>query len=210
MEISVEEYANQAWTDLSDNIVYTLSEIPRDDPDVVHLLTTIRKRKIPITKERKNTGVGRSTTFGVAYKKWQGHKYAPCVNNKKYPELYEAILKVAIKFCPIPFYAIQVNHNYAATPHYDKNNVGHSMIFAIGHYKGGELCARNGDNCKEFDVGYKPVIMDATAVKHWVNAVTEGDRYSFVLFTGKTINNKKLGEIKPSDFGPLVPKAEII
>lgn len=196
-------YSNEKWEDMSPTTVYTLPEIPKDDPDIVHLLTTIKKRKIPITHERKNSGVGRSTTFGIAYKKYQGHKYSYCVNNKKYPELYDAILKVGRKVCPIPFYGIQVNHNYMALPHIDKNNIGHSTIMSIGEYTGGEFCVKNGDETIEYDLGYKPIVIDAVKNVHWVKPITEGDRYSFVFFTGKPVNNSKLGMVRPSDIEEL-------
>jgi len=195
--MKVEPYTLQDTLDPA--CIYTLPEIDKNDPDVVHLLQTIKKRKIPITHERKNTGVGRSTTFGIAYKKFQGHKYSYCVNNKKYPELYDALLKVGKKICPIPFYAIQVNHNYEASAHIDKNNIGHSTILAIGDYTGGEFCVEGA----EIDIGYKPIVVDATVNVHWVNKVASGDRYSFVFFVGKPIHNKDLGLLKPSDLGEL-------
>ena len=199
MNITTKSYAGEKLPELSDIVVYQLPELARDDPDVMHLLTTIKKRKIPITHERKNSGVGRSTTFGIAYKKFQGHKYSYCVNNKKYPELYDAILKVGRKVCPIPFYAIQVNYNYNALPHIDKNNIGHSTIFSIGDYVGGEFCVKDGDNSIAYNINYKPIVLDATINTHWVNDITSGDRYSFVFFTGKPMQNKKLGVVKPSD-----------
>lgn len=194
--MNCEKYNNQSL--LCPTTIYTLPELDPNDADVAHLLATIKKRKIPINTERRNSGVGRSTTFGIAYKKFQGHEYKWCVNNTKYPELYEAMLKVGRKICPVPFYAIQVNHNYAATAHYDMNNIGHSMIFSIGEYTGGELCVKDGDGSIDMNINYKPVLVDATTNLHWVNDISSGDRYSFVFFTGKTIGGKR-----PSDVGEI-------
>ena len=191
-----EEYNKQAV--LCPNTIYTLPDMDPEDADVVHLLATIKKRKIPINTERKNSGLGRSTTFGIAYKKFQGHEYKWCVNNTKYPELYDALLKVGRKICPVPFYAIQVNHNYAALPHYDMNNVGHSVIVSIGDYTGGAFCIKDGDGDLNFNINYKPILVNATTNLHWVDDITSGDRYSFVFFTGKTIANRK-----PSDVGDI-------
>jgi hypothetical protein len=188
---------------LADNFIYKLPDLSPDDEDVKHLLEVIKRRKIPITKERKNTGIGRSQPFGIAYKKWQGHKYDWCINNAKYPELYEAILKVGRKISPVGFSAIQVNHNYPAAPHYDINNVGHSVIFAIGEYEGGEFCLKHNEydiaNCEndiKLDICYKPILINAVTNMHYVNEITSGDRYSFVFFVGKPIGNKK-----PTDVG---------
>lgn len=203
MEIT--EYSPEEHQILCDNVCYKLPELSRDDPDLIHLLETIKKRKIPITKERKNTGIGRSQPFGITYKKFQGHQYAWCANNNKYPELYEAILKVGRKISPVSFSAIQVNHNYPASPHYDVNNVGHSVILAIGDFSGGEFCLKhdeynigNCDNDIKLDVCYKPILINASKNMHYVNEIISGDRWSFVFFTGKTIGGKK-----PSDIGVL-------
>jgi hypothetical protein len=191
-----EKYNNQDPLDPA--TIYLLPEMDPADEDVAHLLTTIKKRKIPINTERRNSGVGRSTTFGIAYKKFQGHEYKWCVNNTKYSELYEAILKVGRKICPVPFYAIQVNHNYSALPHYDMNNIGHSVIVSIGDYTGGDFCVKNGDISIDLNINYKPVLVDATKNLHWVTEITSGDRYSFVFFTGKPIGGKN-----PSDVGEI-------
>ena len=192
--MKIEKYTGQK--ELSSDTIYTLPELSPEDPVIKHLLETIKKRKIPINHERKNTGLGRSTTFGIAYKKFQGHEYKWCANNRDYPEQYDAILKAGRQISPIPFYAIQANHNYAALPHYDMNNIGHSTIFAIGSYTGGELCIQDGEGFMELDICYKPILVDATKNLHWVNDVKEGDRYSFVYFVGKQIGGKN-----PSDVG---------
>lgn len=194
--MKIEKYTGQ--TTLSSDTIYTLPELSPEDPIVAHLLTTIKKRKIPINHERKNTGVGRSTTFGIAYKKFQGHEYKWCANNRDYPEQYDAILQLGRKVAPIPFYAIQANHNYAALPHFDINNTGHSTIFAVGSYKGGEFCIKDDEGFVELDICYKPILVDASTNLHWVNEVSEGDRYSFVYFVGKVIGGKH-----PSDVGQI-------
>ena len=38
-----------------------------------------------------------------------------------------------------PFSSLQVNFNYAAKPHVDKNNLGPSYIISLGDHTGGEL-----------------------------------------------------------------------
>eukprot|EP00931_Biecheleriopsis_adriatica_P045697 TRINITY_DN26165_c0_g1_i1.p1 TRINITY_DN26165_c0_g1~~TRINITY_DN26165_c0_g1_i1.p1 ORF type:complete len:466 (+),score=107.45 TRINITY_DN26165_c0_g1_i1:34-1398(+) len=44
------------------------------------------------------------------------------------------------------FTSIQVNKNYAARPHVDKNNLGSSLIVGIGDYEGGELWVHDEEN----------------------------------------------------------------
>eukprot|EP00445_Apocalathium_hangoei_P018342 CAMPEP_0203891616 /NCGR_PEP_ID=MMETSP0359-20131031/34880_1 /ASSEMBLY_ACC=CAM_ASM_000338 /TAXON_ID=268821 /ORGANISM="Scrippsiella Hangoei, Strain SHTV-5" /LENGTH=526 /DNA_ID=CAMNT_0050813431 /DNA_START=101 /DNA_END=1681 /DNA_ORIENTATION=+ len=51
------------------------------------------------------------------------------------------------------FTSIQVNVNYAARPHVDRNNLGHSQIIGLGDYTGGELWVHD-------DVGQVPLTLD--------------------------------------------------
>eukprot|EP00446_Apocalathium_sp_SHHI-4_P032421 CAMPEP_0177246294 /NCGR_PEP_ID=MMETSP0367-20130122/50929_1 /TAXON_ID=447022 ORGANISM="Scrippsiella hangoei-like, Strain SHHI-4" /NCGR_SAMPLE_ID=MMETSP0367 /ASSEMBLY_ACC=CAM_ASM_000362 /LENGTH=526 /DNA_ID=CAMNT_0018698297 /DNA_START=63 /DNA_END=1640 /DNA_ORIENTATION=- len=51
------------------------------------------------------------------------------------------------------FTSIQVNVNYAARPHVDRNNLGQSQIIGLGDYTGGELWVHD-------DVGQVPLTLD--------------------------------------------------
>lgn len=194
--MKIEQYTADAILD--PDTIYILPELSPDNEVVKNLLDTIKKRKIPYNRSRKNSGFGRSTTYGITYDLFHGHTYKWCANNRDYPQQYDAILKAGRAISPIPFYAIQANHNYTALPHYDINNIGHSTIFAVGDYTGGEFCVKDGDGELAFDIRYKPILIDATKNLHWVKEITEGDRYSFVFFTGKTI-----GGVSPSNVGEI-------
>eukprot|EP00439_Symbiodinium_sp_Y106_P060043 s3090_g8.t2 len=66
--------------------------------------------------------------------------------SKKNPNL----VRLLSAFCraahpDFEFTSIQVNKNYAARPHVDKNNLGNSFIIGLGNYKGGELWAHDDE-----------------------------------------------------------------
>lgn len=94
---------------------------------------------------------------------------------------------------PFPFTSINVNFKYAARRHRDGNNVGPSMIKALGKFTGGELGYFPNDDQKT-SLEQLPLedrvslnLKDGFALfngncAHEVNAF-EGERYSLVFFT---------------------------
>jgi predicted 2-oxoglutarate/Fe(II)-dependent dioxygenase YbiX len=79
--------------------------------------------------------------------------------------------------------------NYEAKPHRDKNNVGESLVVAWGDYTGGELVTVADDGTEtEYNIAYKPVIMDASKITHYVKPITSGTRYSVIFFKTKMTN----------------------
>lgn len=75
------------------------------------------------------------------------------------------------------FTSISINHNFQTKPHKDGQNVGHSIIFAIGDYTGGELCVEG----QLHDIKHKFVKFNGSEKEHWTNEF-EGDRWSFVFY----------------------------
>lgn len=154
------------------------------DKDIKKLLELLEATTIPITNSRKNSGVGRSQVFGIIHRRYHSG-YKEGRNNVKFPEIYKLLLKVGRKYCKIPFNAIQLNHNYEAKKHIDKNNEGNSCIFSIGNYKGGLLqIYEDGENSKptNYDINYQPLIFNGANYYHKVTPIKSGNRYSFVFF----------------------------
>ena len=99
-------------------------------------------RKTPFTfnynrKKASNNGKCLTMTFGrtgLSSRSWDSAK------NKRFPELHKSLIKLADTLDPgFVFTSITVNKNFQTYPHYDSNNVGNSMIIALGDYKGGNL-----------------------------------------------------------------------
>ena len=98
---------------------------------------------------------------------------------KKFPELYEKILKFGKTFVPFDFTSIHVNHNVVCPRHLDPYNTGPSCIISIGDYKGCNLVV---ESYGEYDTNCKPLIFDGSKLYHYNTQLISGNKYSFVFF----------------------------
>ena len=86
-------------------------------------------------------------------------------------------------FSDFEYKQVQMNKNFAAPKHKDKNK-GESICVAFGDYSGGLLCIEDVDgDIKKFDPRYELVKFDGYKYPHWVEPFSDGDRYSLVFFT---------------------------
>jgi len=102
-----------------------------------------------------------------------------CRLNRKYPKLLIMIDELMDKYLPdFSYTTIQINKNIECLPHFDKNNVGKSIIIGLGDYEdGGELVIEG----KEYNVKNKLLMFNGKR-GHWVNP-WKGDRYTLTYFT---------------------------
>lgn len=157
--------------------IYVLPPFPKDDPLIKQLNDWMKNNEIPINKSRANSGVGRSQTIGAVRQKFKT-TYNDSAFTKEHPDLKKILFAIGKKYDPLDFTSVQVNQNYEAKPHIDKNNIGLSMIFALGDFKGGHLYI----NDVKYDIGHNPLIFNGAKNLHYVSKITSGDRYSFVYF----------------------------
>jgi hypothetical protein len=156
--------------------------------DPVHfekLIELLKKKPIEIYRERKNSGVGRSLPFGIINRRNFG--LGRSRNNKRYPEHYAEMIKIAEIINPdVKYTSFMLNDNYPSKPHKDKNNDGVSCIIGFGEYEGGELNVEG----KKYNIRYTPLHMDASVQEHFTEPWT-GSRYSIVFFRIKMFKNVK-------------------
>lgn len=151
-----------------------------DPNDFKPLIEILERTKVPICTQRKNSGEGKTQPFGFINRRIRG--VGPARQNQKYPELYEAIKQISYKIKPDHNYtAFQLNVNYTAKPHIDKNNFGESTTVSFGDFTGGELVI----NDQEINTRYNPHTFEAFHTLHSVNPILSGTRYSLVLFRPK-------------------------
>lgn len=131
---------------------------------------------------------GRSKTFGEHRSMTLGYVRARITREiglsaktKKYPEIYEEILRLAnIMFPDFTFKTIHLNHNVICPKHIDPNNVGKSIIVSFGEYEGAKLVIDN----VEYDTHNRPVLFDGL-LEHYNTPLISGNKYSLVFFTSK-------------------------
>jgi len=71
--------------------------------------------------------------------------------------------------------------------HLDKVNYGESILLATGDYKGGStfLENENDKNFKIYDCREQFIKFNGATRKHFVNTITEGERFSLVFYNSK-------------------------
>jgi hypothetical protein len=125
--------------------------------------------------------IGRTTNFGYGLTR---SGYKQFVNNKKYPEVLEAIVEFAKHAVPKGFFynAITLNHGVKAKKHIDGHNIGNSVIVGLGDYSGGEVIVYNDDDVpKDYDVKLKPLMFNGAKYYHATQPF-KGDRYTLIFF----------------------------
>tara|TARA_B100001094_G_scaffold308166_1_gene340530 strand:+ start:866 stop:1432 length:567 start_codon:yes stop_codon:yes gene_type:complete len=135
-----------------------------------------------------------SITFGtqkIRFKK-RTEMYQPSRWNKKFPDLYDALLELATYIIPDDFIFngemnITLNKNLKCLPHHDQNK-GDSIIMGFGDYEGGRLILHHKDNnnttCDNeyVDIKYKPFKFNGKNILHSTENF-KGNRYSVIYFT---------------------------
>ena len=139
----------------------------------------LKRRPLYENRYRKRTGDGISQAFGVVGRRSLAPDYSRWC--WKRPYLYKLLMDFGEKYVEIPWNAITVNMNYAAGPHYDKNNVGNSFLVAFGDYTGGELKIHEGEHEGLWDICEKPIILDFSHTLHSVEPFS-GERFSLVFY----------------------------
>jgi len=124
---------------------------------------------------RQNVGIGISLPFGKQIASRRAK--TECLNNSKYPRIYQLLVDYGNKHVPIFWTSIMVNKNYECNPHKDSKNIGSSYIIGFGNYTGGEL---NIEGVK-YNINNKPLIFNGSEKLHWVEPFV-GTRYTVIYF----------------------------
>ena len=99
-----------------------------------------------------------------------------------YPELLFAFEEFRdFHFPSFEFTHVQMNKNYDVDWHFDKGNIGESVVIAFGDYTGGSTQIIDDDGIRNLDTRHKPVKFDGSRIKHRVEPFT-GTRYALVFF----------------------------
>ena len=99
-----------------------------------------------------------------------------------YPELLFAFQEFRdYHFPEFDFTHVMMNKSYPVDWHFDKANVGESVVIAFGDFTGGSTQVIDDDGIRNLDTRHKPVKFDGSRIKHRVEPF-EGERYALVFF----------------------------
>ena len=143
------------------------------------ILEELNHQPLQENKYRDKAGAGRSQAFLVVNRRCLPPDYSRQCWLR--PKLLYLLKEFADKYVDISYNAITVNQNYAAAPHYDKNNQGESFLVAFGDYTGGKLKIHEGPLEGTHDICHKPIKADFSKILHSVEPF-QGNRYSLVFY----------------------------
>jgi len=166
--------------------VYHLKKLNPDDSIVKNVLEELQETHIPMNFSRHNSGAGHSISLGRVSDRFHHMMVSSGRYDEKFPELKKAIWRLGKKIVPFRFTTVQVNYNYKTKPHFDKNNVGHSVIVGLGDYVGGDVLVSG----KRYDIKYRPLMFNGAKHLHSTSAY-KGNRYSLVFFRTRDIGWSK-------------------
>ena len=142
------------------------------------LLRPIRIQKKTGRMNRRGFPDGhRAITFGITKGRFSG-VVGLSFHSKKYPAVYEEIIRLGKLYCPNEFNSIHLNNNVVCPPHKDSKNVGESCLVSFGNYTGGNIVI---DNIK-YDAKYTPIVFDGSQFEHYNTNDLIGNKYSLVFF----------------------------
>jgi hypothetical protein len=145
------------------------------------LYEMLNKIRVPF-KRIKNNRIGfpihRGCVFGITKGRYNG-VVGESRMSKKYPNIYNEIVRIGKMICPFEFKSIQLNHNLVCPKHKDKNNIGVSLLVSFGEYEGCNIVIEN----KEYNTNCNPVIFNGAEMEHWNSEMIGGNKYSLVYFS---------------------------
>ena len=153
------------------------NEIVQDFSVLESLLKNITVQKKSLTNNRRGFPIHRSITFGLTRGRFNG-KTELSYFSKKYPDIYNKIVSLGNKWCPIKFNSIHLNHNLVCPKHKDSKNVGESCLISFGDYTGCNIVIDDIIH----DAKYNPIIFNGAELEHWNTNDLQGNKYSLVFF----------------------------
>jgi len=147
-----------------------------DPAEFVDILAALQTKRLPVNRDRRVAGTGRSQAFGLI-RRWS---YRPWIsrNTWLYMDLWKAILDFAVKNDITGWDAVQVNDNYVSAPHKDKGNCGASYIVGFGDYTAGALDISG----ETYDIRHRGHRFNGSELTHFT-CPYEGQRYCLVFFS---------------------------
>jgi hypothetical protein len=126
----------------------------------------------------------RATIFGKTKGRFNGI-IGLSVHSKKYPAIYEELLRIGKLICPFEFDSIFVNKNVVCPKHKDAKNNGESLLVSFGDYSGGNIVIDNIN----YDANCTPIIFNGAGLEHYNTDDLVGTKYSLIYFNSNFKKN---------------------
>lgn len=170
-----------------------LSEIDPSELNILYcMLEDIDIPKKYACQNRRNFPLGhQAMTFGITrcrFKRLNNKLFDISNDTKKYPEIYNEILRIGNIYCPFKFNSIHLNRNVVCPPHKDAKNIGKSMLLSFGDYTGCNICIEDEtEKTHVMSANCQPIIFNGSTSTHYNTDDLQGTKYSLVFFNTNTV-----------------------
>ena len=157
------------------------------------IVELLENTKMPNFDAKRAKVIGRSGyTFNFGSGKRLFQKNGEYINNKKYPELFKAVVEYGNQILPTGFdyTVITVNKNLKAKKHKDSSNDGLGCITFLGDYTGGGLYIYEKGKPKLYDTKNVVIAFNGSILAHRTQPFT-GNRYAIIFYKQKNKFNTK-------------------
>jgi len=152
-----------------------------EEKEFNYLLSLLCKISVPkksLTSGRRNFPERhRAMTLGIIKGRYNGITQLSYYS-KKFPEIYEEIIRIGKLICPFEFKSIHLNHNVVCPKHFDSKNTSRSVLISFGDYIGCKIVI----NDEIYDAKHTPIEFDGKTMEHWNTDDLVGNKYSLVYF----------------------------
>lgn len=132
------------------------------------------------TNNRRGFPDYRCAVFGMIRPRFTYKGYDELsLDSKKFPHIYEEIIRIGKIICPFEWKSVQVNKNLVCPTHKDSRNAGMSLLVSFGDYSGCNIVIEGN----KYDAKHRPTIFDGANHEHWNSDDLQGTKYSLVYFS---------------------------
>ena len=101
--------------------------------------------------------------------------------SRKFPEIYKELKRIGDEI-GFKYNAIQVNRCLVCPKHFDKANVGDSLLISFGDYEGCNIIIDG----VEYSAFHRPTVFNGSQLEHENTPLLSGIKYSLVFFNMAT------------------------
>jgi hypothetical protein len=133
-----------------------------------------------LSNKNNNSRYGFPKYQGAVYGMTRGRfsgKIELSAMSKKFPQIYEELQRIG-NTIGFKYNSIQINRNLVCPSHFDKTNVGDSMLISFGDYEGCKIVIDG----VEYDAFHRPTIFNGSQLEHFNTPLVSGVKYSLVYF----------------------------
>ena len=148
--------------------------------ELYQMFEAVRLTKRGVSNNRRDFPHYNGAIFGMVRPRFKYKGYDELsADSKRFPHIYEEIMRIGKIICPFEFKSVQVNKNLVCPKHVDGNNRGLSLLVSFGEYTGCNIVVKD----ISYDANCRPVVFNGALHEHYNTDNLQGTKYSLVFFS---------------------------